>query len=67
MAHAAQRQQASIDVSDPQLYQDDTWRPLFEQLRRDGTHIATTAKGRLLLDHLLGEIAVLGPTASVAA
>jgi cytochrome P450 len=35
MAHAAQRQQASIDVSDPQLYQDDTWRPLFEQLRRD--------------------------------
>ena len=36
-------------------------------LRRDGTHIATTAKGRLLLDHLLGEIAVLGPTASVAA
>jgi oxygen-independent coproporphyrinogen-3 oxidase len=36
-------------------------------LRRDGTRIATTAKGRLLLDHLLGEIAVLGPTASVAA
>jgi cytochrome P450 len=35
MVHAAQRQQASIDVSDPQLYQDDTWRPLFEQLRRD--------------------------------
>jgi cytochrome P450 len=35
MAHAAQRQQASIDVSDPQLYQDDTWRPLFEQLRGD--------------------------------
>jgi cytochrome P450 len=26
---------ASIDVSDPHLYQDDVWRPLFEQLRRD--------------------------------
>jgi cytochrome P450 len=25
----------SIDVSDPRLYQDDTWRPLFAQLRRD--------------------------------
>ena len=25
----------SIDVSDPRLYQDDSWRPLFEQLRRD--------------------------------
>jgi cytochrome P450 len=25
----------SIDVSDPHLYQDDTWRPLFAQLRRD--------------------------------
>jgi cytochrome P450 len=24
-----------IDVSDPRLYQDDTWRPLFAQLRRD--------------------------------
>ena len=35
MAHAAQRQPASIDVSDPHLYQDDTWRPLFERLRRD--------------------------------
>src|SRR6201994_2789140 len=31
----AQRQLASIDVSDPQLYQDDSWRPLFAQLRRD--------------------------------
>ena len=35
MAHAVQRQPMSIDVSDPHLYQDDTWRPLFEQLRRD--------------------------------
>ncbi len=25
----------SIDVSGPRLYQDDTWRPLFAQLRRD--------------------------------
>ena len=31
----AQRQLASIDVSDPKLYQDDSWRPLFAQLRRD--------------------------------
>ncbi len=35
MAHAVQRLPASIDVSDPRLYQDDSWRPLFEQLRRD--------------------------------
>ena len=35
MAQALQRKPASIDVSDPHLYQDDTWRPLFEQLRRD--------------------------------
>jgi cytochrome P450 len=35
MAQALQRKLASIDVSDPHLYQDDTWRPLFEQLRRD--------------------------------
>jgi cytochrome P450 len=35
MAQAAQRALRSIDVSDPQLYQDDTWRPWFEQLRRD--------------------------------
>jgi len=35
MAQAAQRRLTSIDVSDPRLYQDDTWRPLFEQLRRD--------------------------------
>jgi cytochrome P450 len=35
MVQALQRKLASIDVSDPRLYQDDTWRPLFEQLRRD--------------------------------
>src|SRR2546421_12421108 len=29
MAQALQRKLASIDVSDPHLYQDDTWRPLF--------------------------------------
>ena len=32
---ALQRDLASIDVSDPRLYQDDLWRPLFAQLRRD--------------------------------
>ena len=35
MAQALQRKLTSIDVSDPRLYQDDTWRPLFAQLRRD--------------------------------
>ena len=35
MAQALQRRLTSIDVSDPRLYQDDTWRPLFAQLRRD--------------------------------
>jgi cytochrome P450 len=35
MAEAARRKLAYIDVSDPHLYQDDIWRPLFEQLRRD--------------------------------
>ena len=35
MAQALQRKLTSIDVSDPHLYQDDTWRPLFAQLRRD--------------------------------
>jgi oxygen-independent coproporphyrinogen-3 oxidase len=30
-------------------------------LKREGTHIATTAAGRLLLDHILGEIAALQP------
>jgi cytochrome P450 len=31
----ALRTVTSIDVSDPRLYQDDTWRPLFAKLRRD--------------------------------
>ena len=31
----ALRKLASIDVSDPHLYQDDIWRPLFAQLRRE--------------------------------
>jgi cytochrome P450 len=35
MAQALPRTPTSIDVSDPRLYQDDTWRPLFAQLRRD--------------------------------
>ena len=35
MAQALQRKLTSIDVSDPRLYQEDTWRPLFAQLRRD--------------------------------
>jgi cytochrome P450 len=35
MSTAQQRKLTSIDVSDPRLYQDDTWRPLFSQLRRD--------------------------------
>jgi len=34
-AEMLQRVPMSIDVSDPKLYQDDTWRPLFAQLRRD--------------------------------
>src|SRR5580698_6020088 len=35
MAQAVQRARASIDVSDPRLYQDDTWQPWFAVLRRD--------------------------------
>src|SRR3984893_12032951 len=35
MAQALRRTPTSIDVSDPRLYQDDTWRPLFAELRRD--------------------------------
>ena len=35
MAPALQSRLESIDVSDPQLYRDDTWRPLFAKLRRD--------------------------------
>ena len=34
-AEALRRDLASIDVSDPQLYQNDSWRPLFAQLRRE--------------------------------
>ena len=30
----AQPRLASIDVSDPKIYQDDSWRPLFAELRR---------------------------------
>ena len=34
----------AIDVSDPQLYQDDTWYPYFERLRReDPVHWCPTA------------------------
>jgi oxygen-independent coproporphyrinogen-3 oxidase len=36
-------------------------------LTRDGTRIRTTPSGRLLLDHLLGEIAAVGSRASAAA
>ena len=36
-------------------------------LERNGTHIALTATGRLLLDHLLGEIAAVRPMASSVA
>ena len=35
MAQALQGRLESIDVSDPRLYQDDTWRPVFARLRRD--------------------------------
>ena len=34
-AEALQRSLASTDVSDPLLYQNDSWRPLFAQLRRE--------------------------------
>ncbi len=36
-------------------------------LRRDGTHIALTPAGRLLLDHILGEIAAVRPRDCAAA
>jgi len=36
-------------------------------LRREGTRITATPSGRLLLDHILGEIAAREPTASAAA
>lgn len=34
-AEALRRALTSIDVSDPHLYQEDSWRPLFARLRRD--------------------------------
>ena len=34
-AGTLQSQLRSINVSDPKLYQDDTWRPLFAKLRRE--------------------------------
>jgi len=34
-AELLQRAPMLIDVSDPRLYQDDTWRPSFARLRRD--------------------------------
>ena len=34
-AEALQRSLASTDVSDPLLYQNDSWGPLFAQLRRE--------------------------------
>ncbi len=33
-AEAPRRASASIDVSDPKFYKDDTWRPLFARLRQ---------------------------------
>ncbi len=36
-------------------------------VRRDGARIALTARGRLVLDHILGEIAFTGPVALAAA
>jgi hypothetical protein len=34
-AEALQRGLASTDVSDPLLYQNDVWRPVFARLRRE--------------------------------
>jgi hypothetical protein len=36
-------------------------------LRQDGTRIALTGAGRLLLDHILGEIAAIEPKALAVA
>ena len=42
---AQQRRLASIDVSDPRLYQDDGWRAPFAQLRRDDpVHYCETSR-----------------------
>jgi cytochrome P450 len=35
LAHPVEQPLDAIDVSDPQLYQDDTWHPLFARLRRE--------------------------------
>ena len=35
MTEAVRRAPISIDVGDPRLYQDDSWRPWFAQLRRE--------------------------------
>ena len=43
-AELLQRAPMSIDVSDPRLYQNDTWRPLFARLRRDDpVHYCSTS------------------------
>lgn len=43
-SEALQRTCASIDVSDPNLYQVDNWRPLFAQLRsQDSVHYCETS------------------------
>ena len=45
MAQALQSRLESIDVSDPRLYQDDSWRPLFAQLRRhDPVHYCEASR-----------------------
>jgi cytochrome P450 len=44
-AEAPQRVLTSIDVSDPKLYQEDSWRPLFAKLRRDDpVHYCETSR-----------------------
>jgi len=44
-ADALQRALTSIDVSDPRLYQEDSWRPLFAILRRDDpVHYCETSR-----------------------
>jgi cytochrome P450 len=44
-AKAPQRALTSIDVSDPKLYQEDSWRPLFAKLRRDDpVHYCETSR-----------------------
>ncbi len=54
-AEMLQRAPMSIDVSDPRLYQDDTWRPLFALLRRDDPvhYCRASPFGPLLVHHAL--------------